>query len=84
MTVKEVDGKWYTVNKAGKVGKRGFSSKANAQAAQDRGRARARSSPLQLAEVAADQAGEVFSEIDTAAERKALGIPPKPTPRREF
>ncbi len=77
MPVKEINGKWHTVNKAGKVGKRGFSTQANAQAAQDRGRARAAASPLQLGQAAAEQAGETFESVDTAEERMALGVSPK-------
>ncbi len=78
MTVKEIDGKWHTVSSSGKVGKRGFSTKANAEAAQARGQA------LQTGRPAADQVGKVFEAPDTDAERKALGIGAKPTPKEEF
>ncbi len=73
MTVKEIDGKWHTVNKAGKVGKRAFKSRESAEAASARGKAllggpspsSSTSSPSGL------------DDMDTAEERRALGIPPK-------
>ncbi len=78
MPVKEVNGKWHTVSKSGKVGKRGFSTKANAEAASARGLA------LQVGREAAEGAGEVFEAPDTDAERKALGIALKAELRGEF
>ncbi len=82
MTVKEISGKWHTVNKAGKVGKRGFRTKENAEAAQARGRARAATSPLQLTSVGSPAPAVITADNpDTAAERKALGIPPKRIPK---
>ncbi len=81
MGVREIDGKWHTVNKAGKVGKRGFSKKASAEAAQARGLAMAASSPLGLGERAQEPIAEDFSGVETTEERKALGIPPKRVPK---
>lgn len=79
MAVKEVAGKWYTVSKSGKVGKRGFISEANALAAQTRGRALlASSGGGQSIPSSAQSSPPVLStDTDTEAERKALGIPPK-------
>ena len=71
MTVKEQDGKFYVVKSDGSLGKRGFSTRANAQAAQSRGQA------LQTGGSPAAVAGSA----DTAAEREALGIPAKPEPK---
>jgi len=73
MTLKEIDGKWHTVSKSGKVGKRGFSSQANAQAAQDRGLA------LQGGggSSGGSSAPSSFESPDTSEERAALGIAPK-------
>ncbi len=77
MSVKEIDGKWYTVNKAGKVGKRGFTKKASAEKAQARGLSMAASSPLSLVERPQEPIADVLSGVDTSEERKALGILPK-------
>ncbi len=73
MTVKEISGKWHTVSKSGKVGKRGFSSEANAQAAQDRGLA------LKGPDGSSggSSAPSTFESPDTQEERASLGIPPK-------
>lgn len=83
MTVKEIDGRWHTVNKAGKVGKRRFKTKESAQAAQDRGRARAAASPLDLGAGTPESTSGSSEDPDTSAERKKLGIP-KRAERGEF
>ena len=87
MVVKEVAGKWHTVSKNGKVGKRGYTSEANAQAAQDRGRALLASSggaktslPSSVSEPSPALSD---SEMDTTEERKALGIPAKPAAKSD-
>ncbi len=77
MGVREISGKWHTVNKAGKVGKRRFSTKANAEAASARGSAMAGRSPLAMGERVQEPVADDLSGVDTAKERKALGISPK-------
>ncbi len=80
MTVKEVGGKFYTISKSGKVGKRGFSTKANAEKAQARGRALlsgTTSTPSPASPVS------VFDEADTAEERRKLGVPQKGSDEEE-
>lgn len=71
MTVKELDGKFYVVKSDGSLGKRGFSTRANAEKAQARGQALAGGGATATAAASAD----------TAAEREALGIPPKAEPK---
>jgi len=46
MTVKQKGKKWYVVKKGGRLGKRGYTSAANAKKAQARGRALAKKNPL--------------------------------------
>ncbi len=77
MTVKEIAGKWHTVNKAGKVGKRKFSTKANAEAASARGSAM--SSRIVAATTPVPDV-PIVESMDTTEERKALGIPAKKGP----
>lgn len=87
MTVKEVAGKWHTVSKSGKVGKRGFKTKANAEAAQNRGRALLASPGASLpppSSTGMESSGTSFDAPDTAEERKRLGVPLKAEPRGEF
>jgi len=83
MSVKEIDGKWFTVSRAGKTGKRGWATEAIALAAQNRGRALLASSGggASLPSSAVEPATALSD--DTSEERKALGIPPKATPKAD-
>ncbi len=82
MVVKEVAGKWHTVSKSGKVGKRGYTSEANARAAQLRGRALlASSGGGGIPSSEASSAPVLSDSADTTEERKALGIAPKRVPK---
>lgn len=80
--LRQIDGKWHTVSKAGKVGKRAYKTEANAQAAQDRGRAL-----LASRDGSSPSGGETevspapLDSMDTSVERKLLGIPAKPAAR---
>ncbi len=77
MPVKEISGRWHTVNKAGKVGKRAFKSRESAEAASSRGRALLGRTSTE--DVGARDPGDsiVRENPDTAAERRVLGIPAK-------
>lgn len=82
MGVQEIDGKWHTVNKHGKVGKRGFSTKANAEAASARGQSlqTGRTSTKSSLEGAGLPTTD-RENPDTADERRRLGVPPKRVPK---
>ncbi len=75
MPVKQIDGKWHTVNKAGKVGKRGFSTKSNAEAASARGKALLGQTSENPSGSSPDSPTVVHKDVDTTDERRALGIP---------
>lgn len=76
MPTQEVGGKFYVVKKDGSLGKRGFSSEENAEKAQARGKEMAGVVTSETSTSSTDD----WDDPDTAEERKALGIPPRPDP----